>query len=153
HLPLDHDAERARRKREHAKLMTDARWERRREERDANRAAVWREVADEMGPLTPRELLLLAPVTYSCDGEKAKPWRPNEALRFINSDPVLIELFLRFVEAEGIGRGQLKYRLSIHESAALPRLRTGGRPRSRSGGDLSTRDAQAASAENHAAQY
>ncbi len=41
----------------------------------------------------------------------------NGGLQFINSDPRLILLFLRYVELLGVSRDALTYRLSIHESA------------------------------------
>jgi transposase len=46
------------------------------------------------------------------------------ASTFTNSDPMLLELFLRFLEAAGIGRAQPTYRVSIHESADPEAART-----------------------------
>jgi transposase len=51
-LPLDRDTERARTKRQHAKLMTDAQWASYRERRDARRAAAHAEAAAVVGPLS-----------------------------------------------------------------------------------------------------
>ncbi|WP_199714474.1 hypothetical protein [Micromonospora radicis] len=42
---------------------------------------------------------------------------PARRPRFVNSDPALIELFLRFAEALGEHRGALRYRVAIHETA------------------------------------
>jgi hypothetical protein len=39
------------------------------------------------------------------------------SLSFINSDPCLILLFLRYVELRGVDPAGLTYRLSIHETA------------------------------------
>jgi len=36
---------------------------------------------------------------------------------FMNSDPGLIMFFLRFLDAAGVGRDRLIYRVQIHESA------------------------------------
>jgi hypothetical protein len=36
---------------------------------------------------------------------------------FINGDPQLITFFLRFLDAAGIDRAQLRYRVYIHETA------------------------------------
>jgi transcriptional regulator with XRE-family HTH domain len=117
HLPLDPDTERARQKREHSKLMTDAQWASYRERRDARRVTAHAAAAAVVGPLTDRDLLLLGAAIYWCEGAKAKPWRLDEAVQFVNSDPLLLELFLRFLETQGRDRMSLTYRVSIHESA------------------------------------
>ncbi|HWB36049.1 MAG TPA: helix-turn-helix domain-containing protein [Rugosimonospora sp.] len=118
HLPLDADSERARAKAAHAKLMTDARWERQRQARDRRREQVITEARTRIGRLSGREVLLVGAVAYWCEGTKSKPWRPNEEhVTFTNSDPVLIEVFLRCVELLGRPREGLGYRVAIHESA------------------------------------
>jgi hypothetical protein len=61
--------------------------------------------------------LILGAAVYWCEGAKAKPWRPVERIKFTNSDPLLLELFLRFLESQGRDRASLGYRVSIHESA------------------------------------
>lgn len=119
HLPLDATAEQgAERRRRHSRRMTDARWQPHRAERDARRATVRGSAAAAVGALSDREVLLLGATAYWCEGVKAKPWRPHACvLSFINSDPGLVLLFLRFVELLGVDRGDLRYRISIHESA------------------------------------
>ncbi len=118
HLPLDRDTDRARRKAEHAKVMTDAQWAARRAQRDARRAAAATAAAAWLGAVSSRELALMGAVAYWCEGAKAKPWRPNDCeIIFTNSDPVLLLAFLAFLEQEGFSRAALNYRLSIHESA------------------------------------
>jgi transposase-like protein len=117
HLPLDRDSERARKKREHSKLMTDAQWAAFRERRDARRAAAHAEAAAAVGVLSDRDLLILGAAIYWCEGAKSKPWRLDEKIQFTNSDPMLVELFLRFLESQGRDRAELTYRVSIHESA------------------------------------
>lgn len=118
HLPLDRDTERARRKAAHARTMTDARWAERRLARDERRARLLAEAGGAVGQLSGRDLALLGAVAYWCEGTKSKPWRPNqEHVTFTNSDPLLLELFLRFVESRGRPRAELTYRVAIHESA------------------------------------
>ena len=119
HLPLDETSERAQQRRsEHSRRISEARWEPLRKKRDADRAATNEAEARWVGELSEREVRLLGAVAYWCEGAKAKPWRPHRSeLNFINSDPVLIQLFLRFVEGLGVDRGGLTYRISIHESA------------------------------------
>jgi transposase-like protein len=121
HLPLDPTAEQgAERRRRHAQHMTDTRWEPHRQARDAERATVNQAEAAWVGELSDREVLLLGAASYWCEGSKAKLWEPNRCrLIFINSDPVLILLFIRFIEVLGIHRSKLRYRISIHESAEV----------------------------------
>lgn len=119
HLSLDATIEQgAERRRRHSKRIADTRWEPHRRARDAERAEVNEAGVAWVGALSDREVLLLGSVTYWCEGTKAKAWRKHECkLQFINSDPALILLFLRFVELLGVDRSLLPYRLSIHESA------------------------------------
>lgn len=119
HLPLDATIEQgAERRRRHSRHMTDTRWQPHRQARDAQRTAVVEDAARWVGELSDREVLMLGAVTYWCEGSKEKPWRKNDCkLQFINSDRALVLLFLRFVELLGVDRGDLRYRVSIHESA------------------------------------
>ncbi|MFI5932784.1 helix-turn-helix domain-containing protein [Actinoplanes sp. NPDC051494] len=119
HLPLDGDAESAReRRREHGRRINEARWAPHRKKRDADHAAANEVAASWVGSLSDREVQLLGAVAYWCEGAKAEPWRPTEfKVVFINSDPVLILLFVRFLEGQGEDRAKLTYRVSIHESA------------------------------------
>lgn len=118
HLPLDRDSERARRKREHAKVMTDAQWEKHRRERAERRAAVRAEAAATVGDLSPADVLRLGAVMYWCEGTKVKPWRPGtERLTFTNSDPGLIRFYLRFLAVLDVPADMIQFRLAIHESA------------------------------------
>jgi hypothetical protein len=118
HLPLDPDpaAERARRQ-AHSKAMTDARWGEYRVARDEMEDGIRDKAARWVGTLKHRDVLLAGAVAYWCEGAKSKPWRKQSHLKFTNSDPGLIELFLRFVEALGVSRQRLTYRVGIHESA------------------------------------
>jgi hypothetical protein len=119
HLPLDETSERAHQRRsEHSRRISETRWEPLRKKRDADRAAVHQAEAAWVGGLSDRDVRLVGAVAYWCEGAKAKPWEPNRCrVTFINSDPVLIRLFLRFLESWGEDRQTLKYRVSIHESA------------------------------------
>ncbi|MFJ8689209.1 resolvase [Micromonospora wenchangensis] len=119
HLPLDPDEEVAReRRRAHSKAMTDARWSAHRHARDAARAAAVADAAAWVGSMGNRELVMVGAALYWAEGEKAKPWRPHECrVRFINSDPGLVDIFVRFVEAMGVPREALRFRVSIHETA------------------------------------
>jgi transcriptional regulator with XRE-family HTH domain len=92
-------------------------WEAERPLREAARAADRAAAAAQIGPLSDRELLIAGAIAYWCEGAKSKPYRRAEAVNFINSDPALIRLFLRFLELTGVTPQRLRYRLHIHETA------------------------------------
>ena len=85
--------------------------------REAARVAISTAAAEQVGELTDREILIAGAVAYWCEGAKSKPYRIDEYVRFVNSDPALITLFLRFLDKSGVSRERLRYRLLIHESA------------------------------------
>jgi transcriptional regulator with XRE-family HTH domain len=92
-------------------------WEAERPVREASREAVRAAAAAEIGPLTNREILIAGATAYWCEGTKSKPHRRSEVVEFINSDPSVIRLFLRFLEVAGIGTERLVFRVYIHETA------------------------------------
>jgi hypothetical protein len=63
------------------------------------------------------ELFVAGVVAYWAEGAKAKPWRADEWFTFINSDPQMITLMLRWLDLVGVARDRLILRVSIHESA------------------------------------
>jgi transposase-like protein len=117
HIALDPSAERARQKQEHAALMTAARWDDHRRRRDSDQAAFHAEAARQVGDLSERDLLIVGAAIYWCEGAKSKPWRRVDRLTFINSDPGLLNLFLRFLNSCGRPAESLRYRVHIHETA------------------------------------
>jgi transposase len=117
HLPLDPDTERARHKREHARIMTDARWREHRTDRDARRVERQQRGSELVNGLTPRDLMLLGAVVYWCEGSKTKPWRDHVTVTFVNSDPLLIKVFMSFLRIVGIPADRLEFRIQIHETA------------------------------------
>ncbi|GAA2872903.1 hypothetical protein Acy02nite_42810 [Actinoplanes cyaneus] len=117
HIPLDQDSERAQEKRELAKKRIAGRWGQFREERDRRQNEVWDAAVDEVGRLTERDILLIGAINYWCEGSKSKPWCRSDRLVFINSDPGLVEIHLRFLELGGYSLDELGFRLSIHETA------------------------------------
>jgi transcriptional regulator with XRE-family HTH domain len=92
-------------------------WDAERPVREADRQAVRTAAAAEIGELTDREILIAGAIAYWCEGTKNKPYRRDDRIAFINSDPALIGLFIRFLAVAGIGRDRLICRLYIHESA------------------------------------
>ncbi len=85
--------------------------------REAGREAVSAAATAEIGELSDREILIAGAIAYWCEGAKNKPHRRYDRVEFINSDPELIGFFLRFLDAAGVGREMLIFRVLIHESA------------------------------------
>ncbi|MGH3326570.1 MAG: hypothetical protein ACRDPT_02010 [Streptomycetales bacterium] len=104
---------------ERVAAMWRARWERvlvrREQERQRTKLAASREV----GLVDRRLLILVGAIAYWCEGSKDKPYERREQVRFINSDPLLIGLFCRFLDAVAVDLGRRRYHVHIHETADL----------------------------------
>jgi transcriptional regulator with XRE-family HTH domain len=85
--------------------------------REAQRQAISAAATAQIGQLNDREILVAGAIAYWCEGAKNKPHRRDDRVCFMNSDPMLIRFFLRFLEAAGIERESLIYRVQIHEIA------------------------------------
>jgi hypothetical protein len=85
--------------------------------REAARAAISAAAAAQVGELTDREIIIAGTIAYWCEGTKSKPYRIDEQVRFVNSDPALIRFFLTFLDKAGVSRRRLRYCVQIHESA------------------------------------
>jgi transcriptional regulator with XRE-family HTH domain len=92
-------------------------WAAERPVRQARREAIRAAAAAEIGCVTEREILIAGAIAYWCEGAKSKAHRRQDRVVFVNSDPALIRFFLRFLDTVGIGRGDLTYRVHIHETA------------------------------------
>jgi|SRR5215472_3213407 len=92
-------------------------WEEERQRREADRAAVSMAAANQIGELTDREVLIAGATAYWCEGAKNKPYRRDDRIDFINSDPQMIKFFLRFLVTAGVSRDRLIFTISIHETA------------------------------------
>ncbi|NEB91499.1 terminase gpP N-terminus-related DNA-binding protein [Streptomyces bauhiniae] len=84
---------------------------------DQDRTATKQAAADAIGALTKRELFIAGVALYWAEGAKDKPHRRSEVLQFINSDPNVIRLFLRWLDLLEVPRSRLTLRVSIHETA------------------------------------
>ncbi|GAA1550447.1 hypothetical protein GCM10009678_36690 [Actinomadura kijaniata] len=91
-------------------------WDRKRVLEEIERRLVGEEAMASVGGLDGRELRFLGALAYWCEGGKDKPYRRKERVQFINGDPGLVRFFLRFVEAAGVERSRLGFRVHIHES-------------------------------------
>lgn len=71
----------------------------------------------QVSDLSESELLVAGVVAYWAEGAKNKPWRTGQSVKFMNSDPKLILLFLAWLCLVGVTPDRLIFRLHIHESA------------------------------------
>jgi hypothetical protein len=56
-------------------------------------------------------------ILYWSEGSKQKPWRPASPVKFINSDPGLVLLFLEWLQLLDVSEKRLVATVSIHETA------------------------------------
>jgi hypothetical protein len=94
-------------------------WRAERPRRAAARAAVRCAAAQQIGTLTDRELVIAGAIAYWCEGSKSKPYRRETQVSFMNSDPLLVKLYLKFLSAVGVSPERVRFRIYIHESADL----------------------------------
>jgi hypothetical protein len=92
-------------------------WREERPRRAAAREQAVADAASQVASLTARELMLVGAVAYWAEGSKSKPWRTQDRLTFINSDPDMIKLFLAWLGQAGVMPDRVRYRVNIHESA------------------------------------
>ncbi|MFF3628463.1 hypothetical protein [Streptomyces sp. NPDC002164] len=84
---------------------------------DEERRRVKAQARADVGELSDRELFLAGVTLYWAEGAKDKSYSRRESLQFINSDPDVITLYLRWLELLGVSRERMHFRVSIHESA------------------------------------
>lgn len=92
-------------------------WAKERKVRAARRADERAAAAAEIGQLSDREIIIAGAIAYWCEGSKSKPYARGDRVLFTNSDPRLILFFLRFLDAVGISRSDLRFCMQIHETA------------------------------------
>ncbi|WP_328944277.1 hypothetical protein OG259_24880 [Streptomyces sp. NBC_00250] len=85
--------------------------------RDEQREETKRLARESIGALSDRELFVAGVALYWAEGAKDKTYSRRESLQFINSDPTVIALYLRWLDLLGVTRDRLRLRVSIHESA------------------------------------
>ncbi|MEV5853202.1 hypothetical protein [Streptomyces anulatus] len=94
-------------------------WEATLQRRDAERRAAQQKAANEIGAMTDRELFLLGVGPYWAEGSKSKPYRTQERVTFVNSDPGMIEVFLAWLRLPGVTGERLRFHVHIHETADI----------------------------------
>ncbi|MGC5563949.1 hypothetical protein ACPYPG_14035 [Streptomyces sp. FR-108] len=82
-------------------------------EREATKQAA----ASNIGRLSDRELFVLGIGLYWAEGTKDKPYDRRENVTFVNSDPGMIKVFLRWLDLLGVERHRLRFHVMIHETA------------------------------------
>lgn len=97
----------------HATDMNRVQKARNDERRTAEKATAFTEI----GVVSDREPIPLGVALHWAEGAKEKPHARREVVTFINSDPGMIRLFLRWLDLMGIEERRRRYRASIHESA------------------------------------
>ncbi|WP_078505672.1 hypothetical protein [Streptomyces violaceusniger] len=105
------------RTREEASAIAKRGWEATLRQREVERQRTKLAAAREIGPLTDRELFMAGVTLYWAEGVKDKPHTRREYLQFINSDPDVITLHLRWLNLLKVPREHLRLHVSIHESA------------------------------------
>jgi len=72
----------------------------------------------EVGIISSRELFLIGVMLYWAEGSKEKSYKIGSGVRFSNSDPLMIDLFLRWLrEICHIGLERLVFELYIHRNS------------------------------------
>ncbi|MEU3133995.1 hypothetical protein ABZ691_14410 [Streptomyces sp. NPDC006854] len=92
-------------------------WETTLQRRDAERRAARQRAEEEVGALSDRELFLVGVALYWAEGSKSKPYRTQERVTFVNSDPGMIEVFLAWLRLLGVADDHLRFHVHIHETA------------------------------------
>ncbi len=92
-------------------------WEATLQRRAAERRAAKQRAEEEVGALSDRELFLLGVALYWAEGSKSKPYRTQERVTFVNSDPGMIEVFLAWLRLLGVADDHLRFHVHIHETA------------------------------------
>ncbi|MFC8274345.1 hypothetical protein ACFUJR_17805 [Streptomyces sp. NPDC057271] len=87
--------------------------------RNEEREETKRSAREAVGRLSDRELFIAGVTLYWAEGAKDKSYSRRESLQFINSDPHVITLYLRWLELLGVTRDRMHFRVSIHENADI----------------------------------
>ncbi len=71
----------------------------------------------EIGKISRRELLLIGTALYWAEGAKAKIWSPSVGVKFVNSDPHMISLFIRWlIDICNVSSDEIVLSLYVHKN-------------------------------------
>ncbi|WP_405694122.1 hypothetical protein [Streptomyces sp. NBC_01185] len=106
-----------RRTAEQASAIARRGWEATLQRRATERVRTKKAAAAEISSLSPRELFLVGVGLYWAEGSKSKPYRSQERVTFINSDPDMISVYLAWLRLLGVSPEHLRFHVHIHETA------------------------------------
>ncbi|MFJ3790322.1 hypothetical protein [Kitasatospora sp. NPDC090091] len=104
-------------RRERTRKAAEARWGPLRKKREEERQAVKAKSKAEIGPMSDRDVFLVGVALYWAEGAKDKQYARRERVRFINSDPQVIRLYLAWLRLLGVPPERWRLRVAIHETA------------------------------------
>jgi len=89
----------------------------RKQERINRQKVIFQKSKNQVTRLTKRELWLIGTALYWAEGSKEKEYRPGSSLRFSNSDPAMIKLFIRWlIKCCGVSKDRIYFSIYIHET-------------------------------------
>ncbi|MFJ4832241.1 hypothetical protein ACIP79_20405 [Streptomyces sp. NPDC088747] len=109
--------EREKRTPEEASAIAKRGWEATMQRREEERRQTRRRATEEVGVMTERELFLVGVGLYWAEGSKNKPYRRQERITFVNSDPNMITVFLSWLRLLKVEQSRHRFSVQIHESA------------------------------------
>ncbi|MDP2922738.1 MAG: hypothetical protein Q8O30_03330 [Candidatus Omnitrophota bacterium] len=92
--------------------------ETRREQRLEKIKNIFLETKNDIGQITRRELWLIGIILYWAEGSKQKEHNVSQGVKFSNSDPRIIKIFLNWLEKIfSIKKEDIRFRICLHETA------------------------------------
>jgi hypothetical protein len=70
----------------------------------------------EIGNLSKKDLFLIGVILYWAEGSKEKEYNPGSPLRFANSDPYMIKLFLDWLKEVGVKKERICFDIYLHNN-------------------------------------
>ena len=77
---------------------------------------IFSEAKSEIGSFSKRELFLAGVFLYWAEGAKEKEYYPGSPLRFANSDPYMIKLFLNWLQNVGVKKERICFDIYLHKN-------------------------------------
>jgi transcriptional regulator with XRE-family HTH domain len=85
--------------------------------REVQRVTFKGDVAEVLGSVSQRDVLVALAVSYWCEGGKDKPWARREQVQWMNSNLMLVRLFIDGLRILGVTDDRIRLRVQIHETA------------------------------------
>src|SRR3989344_1456699 len=84
-------------------------------QRITKESKIFSEAKSEIGSFSKRELFLAGVFLYWAEGAKEKEYYPGSPLRFANSDPYMIKLFLNWLQNVGVKKERICFDIYLHK--------------------------------------